>query len=139
MTAIDTNVLIYSVDPSDQVKHTKAREVIRQLFASRESTVLPYQVAVEYLAKLRKWQSAGKLRPDEVRARYTEFLAAWVIAIPSVQVLRLALDYHERYSLSHWDSLLLAACREAGVTRLLSEDMQAGATYDGVEVVNPLA
>ena len=96
-------------------------------------------MAVEYLAKLRKWQSAGKLSGDEVRVRYSEFLAAWVIVSPTVRVCQLALDYHDRYSLSHWDSLLLAACREAGVTKLLSEDMQPGVTYDGVAVVNPFA
>lgn len=33
--------------------------------------------------------------------------------------------------------MLLAACKEAGVTRLYSEDMQHGADYDGVTIVNP--
>jgi predicted nucleic acid-binding protein len=41
--------------------------------------------------------------------------------------------------LSHWDSLLVAACQETGVTRLYSEDMQHGADYDGVKIVNPFA
>jgi len=36
-------------------------------------------------------------------------------------------------------SLLVAACQEAGVARLYSEDMQDGADYDGVKVVNPFA
>ena len=42
-------------------------------------------------------------------------------------------------SLSHWDSLLLAACLEAGVETLYSEDLQDGANYDSVRVVNPFA
>lgn len=32
---------------------------------------------------------------------------------------------------------MLAACKEANVTTLYSEDMQAGMNYDGVSVVNP--
>lgn len=43
------------------------------------------------------------------------------------------------YSLSHWDSLLLAACATAGVDTLYSEDMDDGMTYDTVKVVNPFA
>ena len=40
---------------------------------------------------------------------------------------------------SIWDSLLIAACQEASVTRLYTEDMQHGADYDGVNIVNPFA
>ena len=40
-------------------------------------------------------------------------------------------------SISHWDSMLVAACVDARVDTLYSEDMQAGATYDSVEIVNP--
>ena len=35
--------------------------------------------------------------------------------------------------------MLLAACKEAGVTTLYSEDMDAATDYDGLSVVNPFA
>lgn len=47
------------------------------------------------------------------------------------------MELDERFSLSHWDSLLLAPCADAGVTRLDSEDMQHGADIDGVKIVHP--
>lgn len=139
MIAIDTNVLVYSVDDGDPDKKDKARTTIRSVLASGESTVLPWQVAVEFLAKLRKWEAAGKLAADEVARRFNEFLAAWVVAIPTVKIFPLAMQLYGRYSLSHWDSLLVAACREAGVTCLYSEDMQHGADYDGVKIIDPFA
>ncbi len=83
MIAIDTNVLVYSVDDGNPDKKVKARAAIRSVLASGESTVLPWQVAVEFLAKLRKWEAAGKLSADEVASRFNEFLAAWVVAIPT--------------------------------------------------------
>jgi predicted nucleic acid-binding protein len=49
------------------------------------------------------------------------------------------MQLHGRYSLSHWDSLLVAGCGDAGVTSLYSEDMQHGADYDGVKIINPFA
>jgi predicted nucleic acid-binding protein len=139
MIAVDTNVLVYSVDDGSPDKQAKARAVIHSVLASAESTVLPWQVAVEFLAKLRKWEAAGKLSADEVARRFNEFLAAWVVAMPTVQIFPLAMQLHSRYSLSHWDNLLIAACQEAGVTRLYSEDMQHGADYDGVKIINPFA
>lgn len=139
MNAIDTNVFIYSVDAGEPDKQAKARDVIRQLLTSAEAVRVPWQAAAEFLAKLRKWQSAGKLSPEDVRSRFEQFLATWVLVFPSLNVFRLALDYHDRYFLSHWDSLLVAACKDAGVTRLYSEDMQPGADYDGVTVINPFA
>jgi predicted nucleic acid-binding protein len=33
--------------------------------------------------------------------------------------------------------MLLAACKEAGVTTLYSEDMDAGTDFDGLRSVNP--
>ena len=45
---------------------------------------------------------------------------------------------HERYQLSHWDSLILAAAKEALCPILYSEDMQDRAIYDDIEVVNPM-
>ena len=41
------------------------------------------------------------------------------------------------YTLSHWDSMLVAASAEAGVTMLYTEDMGAPRNIDTVELVNP--
>lgn len=54
-------------------------------------------------------------------------------------MFEISFHLHVRFSLSHWDSLLLAACKEAGVTTLFSEDMDSGTDYDGLTVVNPFA
>ena len=114
MIAIDTNILVYSVDLGEPVKQAKARALIRQVLTSGEATLLPWQVGVEFLAKLRKWQASGQLTSDDVRIRFNEVLAVWVLAIPTAEMFRLAMECHDRYSLSHWDSLLIAACGSRG-------------------------
>jgi predicted nucleic acid-binding protein len=63
----------------------------------------------------------------------------FTLRIPSEGVFKISFDLRSRFSLSHWDSMLLAACKEAGVTTLYSEDMAAGMNYDGVVIVNPFA
>ncbi len=65
------------------------------------------------------------------------FRGIFPIKTPRAVVFDHVLELYERFSLSHWDSLLLAACADAGVTRLYSEDMQHGADIDGVKIINP--
>lgn len=75
---------------------------------------------------------------DVVQSRFSEFLAVWRLALPTAGIFEVSFRLRQRHSLSHWDSLFAAACQEAGVTRLYSEDMQDGADYDGVKIVNPV-
>ena len=90
-------------------------------------------------AFLRKAEGQGRLTSEEVKARFQEVLQLFSVRSPTALVLEHSFTLHEHYSLSHWDSLLVAACQDAGVTRLYSEDMQDGADYDGVNIINPFA
>ena len=41
-----------------------------------------------------------------------------------------------RFSLSHWDSMIIAACLEATVQTIYTEDL-GYSSIDGLEIVNP--
>jgi predicted nucleic acid-binding protein len=49
MTAIDTNVLIYSLDRNDVAKRAKARALIRRLRSRPDEVIIPWQVIGEFL------------------------------------------------------------------------------------------
>jgi predicted nucleic acid-binding protein len=139
MNAVDTNVLVYSLDAVDPVKHGKAKALLVGLAAGSTPTILPWQVAAELLNWLRRSQAAGKLSAADVDAHFRATLAPFPLAIPSAKAFPKYFDLFSRFSLSHWDAMLLAACHEAGVTTLYSEDMDAGTDFDGLRVVNPFA
>lgn len=101
-----------------------------------------WQVAVEFLNCMRRWEFAGRefagrILRSQTAAYFEEIESSFDLVLPTRPILHIALDLNARYSLSHWDSLLIAACIEAGVTTLYSEDMADGADYDGVRIVNP--
>ena len=102
-------------------------------------TLLPWQVAAELLSCLRKWESAGRIMGADVAAHFHDVLARFALRLPTARVFEIAFDLHSRFRLSHWDSMLLAACKEAGVTAPYSEEMDAGTDYDGLTIVNPFA
>ena len=68
---------------------------------------------------------------------FQRFSAMFPLRVPSAGLFQTSFDLRARFSLSHWDSLLLAACKEAGVTALYSEDMESGTDYDGLRIINP--
>ena len=99
--------------------------------------VLLWQVAAEFLSQLRRWESQARLTASAVEAAFQRFRAMFALQVPAEAVFQISFELRARFSLSHWDSMLLAACKEAGVTTLFSEDLDAGTDYDGLTVVNP--
>src|SRR3954463_12382678 len=106
MIGIDTNVLVYSVDADQTAKQPIAIQLLDQLLQSATSTVIPWQVAAEYLNRLRRWQNLSKIRGDDVLLHFQKVLAAFPIVYPSAAVLPNCFRLHDRYSLSHWDAML---------------------------------
>ncbi len=139
MNAIDTNVLVYSFDADDSVRQQQAIELIDQLSENPGDTVLPWQVIVECLACLRRWVDRGRLSASDVDQHMADVSILFPVAMPSMHMIPISLGLTSRHSLSHWDSLLIAACIEANVDTLYSEDLGDGEQYDTVTVVNPFA
>jgi predicted nucleic acid-binding protein len=102
-------------------------------------TVLLWQVACEVLGKLRKWHHVGKVSAADCERNYEDVVRMFPLALPVAAILDTSRRLTARYSLSHWDSMLVAAAIEAGVTTLYTEDLQAGAVYETVAIVNPFA
>lgn len=132
MNAVDTNVLFYAHDQRDVSK----REAAVKLISSIEDGALLWQVACEFLAAAKKLEPFGYDRQhawQDIRS----LRLVWSVVFPGWAVLERADDLVKRYSLSHWDALLIASCVESPVTRLYSEDFDAYGEIDGVEIVNP--
>ena len=139
MNAVDTNVLVYVLDDAEPTKQAKARELIDRLVQPPVETLLPWQVAGELLSCLRKWESARRITSGDVEAHFRDMLSMFPLRIPTAKAFDIAFELHARFSLSHWDSMLLAACKEAGINTLFSEDFDPGTNYDGLAVVSPFA
>ena len=139
MNAVDTNVLVYAVDAHEAEKQARAISFLSGLAGATLPVVIPWQVSVEFLACLRRWESLQRITREQTTAYLEQFEDTYEVVMPTQGVLSLSLGLSSRYSLSHWDSLLVAACIETGVTTLFTEDLDSGAIYDSVSIVNPFA
>src|SRR5262249_10746327 len=118
----------------EPMKQAKAVELFDRLMLQQAETVLVWQVAGEFLGQLRKWQSQGRLTSVDVEAAFRRARAMFPMRTPTEALFQISFDLRSHFSRSHWDSMLLAACKEAGVTTLFSEDLDHGTDYDGLTV-----
>ena len=139
MNAVDTNILLYSIDQNEPAKQLKAQHLLQQLHTSSTGTVLLWQVLGELGQQLRCWRDQGKLTQAEFGQHIQTFRYLFPLVLPTAAVFDNALGLAERFSLAHWDSMLLGACQAAGVSVLCTEDMGAPRTIDGIQLINPVA
>jgi predicted nucleic acid-binding protein len=137
MNAVDTNVLLYSVDRNEPTKQLKAQQLIAQLRSATEPTLLLWQVLGELAQQLRRWRDHNRLTPTELSQHLKAFRYVFPLTLPTPEVFEFAMSFSERFNLSHWDSMILGACKAAGATRLYTEDMGAPRNIDGIDLVNP--
>jgi len=131
MNAVDTNILIYVNDPRDPVK----QEIAASLVSALTDGVLLWQVASEYLAASRKLESLGYDRAQAYQY-VRDLQQVWYTALPTWSVIDRAENLMGRFSLSHWDSMIVAACLEVNAQILYTEDF-GYSSIDGLRIVNP--
>lgn len=129
---VDTNVLIYALDPADPRKRQAAQLWRTELWKSRRGRT-SFQVLQEFYVKVaHKWPTASQAARAEARD-----LLAWQPVPVDSALLELGWRILDRYQLSFWDSMIVAAAKSAACRYLLTEDLQADQDFDGVVVVNP--
>ena len=129
---VDTNVLIYAVDESDRRKNEAARQWRAELWRANQGRI-SFQVLQEFYAKItHKWPAAREDARAEVRD-----LLKWNPVVVDAEVMERTWKIQDRYKISFWDSLIVAAAKRASCGYLLTEDLQAGQEIDGVVVISP--
>lgn len=131
---VDTNVLVYARDAADPAKQERAAAWVRHLWETGTGR-LSVQVLQELYVTITKKLRPG-LDPEEARAEVRDLLAWRPVSIGPL-VLESAWSIEERFGLSFWDALIVAAARSAGCDVLLTEDLQHGAELDGLRVMDP--
>jgi predicted nucleic acid-binding protein len=129
---VDTNVLLYSVDPAGRDKQAAARQWITLLW-EHSAGRLSWQVLNEfYLNAVRKLGA-----PTRNARMVVEALVQWKPVDMTPGILRRAWHWMDTAQLAYWDALILAAAERAECAWMLSEDFQAGRRYGSVTVINP--
>lgn len=132
---LDTNLLVYSIDPAERRKQAIAQEWIARAHESGMG-IVSHQVVQEWFnVVLRK--AAVPLSPDEAALIYRRLIEPLWRIHSSRELIDTALDLCRRNSLSWWDALIVSAALQGGCDRLLSEDLQHGSRIRGLKILDP--
>jgi predicted nucleic acid-binding protein len=133
---VDTNVLVYRRDATERDKQRSAKTWVNLLWTRRAGR-LSTQILQEYYQTVTR-----KLKPGldfaEARDEVRDF-AAWRPIPISFDVFERAFALEDAFSLSFWDSLVVAAAKQATCKYLLTEDLQDGQDFEGLKVVDPFS
>jgi len=133
---VDTNVLVYSRDSTEPAKQRAAIAWLELLWRQKSGRI-SYQVLQEFYVTVTRKLKPG-LSPDEARDDIRSLLV-WKPIPTDSQVIEAAWSIQDRFQLSWWDSLIVAAAHRAGCRYLLSEDLQTGQELDGLKLISPFA
>jgi predicted nucleic acid-binding protein len=130
--SIDTNILVYSIDKDAGSKHEHTRDLVDAL-ADRDCVLTLQALAEFFHAVTRK----GKMPEDEAAAMVHDWMELFPVTTADARGLNQAIQLRNEHGFAFWDAMLVQAARAAGVTRLLTEDMQDGRTIGVLRLENP--
>lgn len=137
---VDTNILVYRIDPRDRFKQSRAGEILRT-GVGNDTVVVAHQSIVEFVAaatRPRKDLGGAPLLPIEGARIHAERLTnEFPVLYPSRDILLTALRGTAMYGLSWFDAHLWAYAEVYGIEEILSEDFEHGRHYGGVRTVDP--
>lgn len=130
----DSNVFVYAYDAAAPDKQARAQEL---LVAHGRNLAISAQVMSEFFTVVTRKLAVPLSIPDATEA--VARMARLPVVSIDAQLVRTGIAIHQDHQVSYWDGLILAAARAARCTKLLTEDLNAGATLAGVTIENPFA
>lgn len=126
---LDTNVLLYLIS-DDPAKAGRAEDLLRG------GAIISVQVLNEFVAVARRKTS---LTMHDIRDALSAIRELCEVKPLDIDTHERALAICERFGLTIYDALIVAAAELAGCSRLWTEDMQHGQTIGDVALANPFA
>ena len=133
---VDTNVFVYLHDDSEPEKKQRADDWIT-LLVNRRAGRLSFQVLQELYAVLTRTVKET-LSPATAQAIVRD-LVEWRPTPIDLSILERAWALGQRYALSWWDALIVAAAQRSQCKVVLTEDLQHGQVFGAVRVIDPFA
>lgn len=129
---LDTNIFLYAHDTADLKKRILARKLIQDVY-NAGICIISTQVMAEFFQNF--VAKFGHPYADALKEMH--FMSRAPVIEQSLSLLLSGAKLFMEYSLSYWDSMIIAAAAEGDAAILYSEDLQHNQIISGVKVVNP--
>lgn len=133
---LDTNILVYAHDVSDPSKRDRSRELVYEAIRTGNGVMSPQVLSEFFVTVTRKIE----VPIPEEHARKEILLLSTICSVDLDATLVVkALDMRQRWGVSYWDAMILAAAERGKCAIVYSEDLSHEQRYGGVQVINPFS
>jgi predicted nucleic acid-binding protein len=132
---VDTNILLYAYDRSEQIKQSQAALILTRLATLRLGVLTP-QVLGEFFVN-----ATRKIKPPltikQAYDRIQNYLLSWEVLDLTGPIVLEAVRGVRTYKMSYWDAQIWATARLHQIPLIFTEDFNPNAIIEGVRFVNP--
>ncbi|MBV6426140.1 MAG: hypothetical protein KIPDCIKN_00650 [Haliscomenobacter sp.] len=129
---LDTNFLVYCFSEDEPEKQAACIRILQE-GRGKAHFVLSTQVLAEFAVVM-----IGKFKQPPAKIKsLIEDLELFEVVQVDANLIKEAIDIQTIHQLSFWDSMILAAAKNAHCHTVLTEDMQHGARLVGLKLQNP--
>jgi predicted nucleic acid-binding protein len=129
---VDTNLLVYTLDPEEPEKRALAADLLERVTASRALILSPQSLNECY----RIVTDRRRMSRKEAR-RFIGALSTFCVAPSGYEVTKQAWRIQDATNFVWWDCMLLSSASLAGAEYFLSEDLQHERKLEGMTILNP--
>jgi predicted nucleic acid-binding protein len=130
---LDSNIWIYAFANNQDPR----KQAIAATLIDSPGVIISTQVINEVSVNLIK---KSAFTEAQIEALIDSFYQGSQVIEFDRALLRLASDLRTRYSISYWDSLIIASALTSGTTTIYTEDMQNGLVVNQqLQIINPFA
>ena len=136
---VDTNILVYAVDPSDGFKHEIANELFESALEKNSKLAVTTQILAEFANVYIK---LGKNDP-EISLKEAEMVISTILDIEDLpklavmpQIVIRAMKLQQQFGVGFFDALIAVTMKEHGITTIYTEDKEFE-KIEGIKAVNP--
>lgn len=133
---VDTNLLVYARDSSEETKQPVAMAWLAELW-KRQTGRTSVQVLNEYYVTVTRKLNPG-LHVNQARSD-VRALTVWSPIAISSRLIEAAWEIEEETHYAWWDALVVTSALYLGCRYLLSEDMQHGHSIGALTIINPFS
>lgn len=134
LTFVDTNILAYAHDASEEEKQPLAESLLEELWESQRGALSTQVLQEFYVVATRKFEPP--LTRSEARGLVSNY-GEWILVLIDLTMIVNASELEEKHQLTFWDALIIEAARRCGAAHLVTEDIPSGTRIEGIAIENP--
>jgi len=134
---IDTNILVYAYDRSEQQKHAVSKALVRKIWQTGGGVVSLQNLTEFFVVITRKVEKP--LPVPTAKGIVSDFIRSdrWSIIDRDEGIFARAMDFVESYKIHLWDALIASCMLEYEVTSIVTENESDFKRIPGITVINP--